>query len=131
MKPTINIILLLAVFPELVLSQSIIQNHRLITPQLIQRPARFRVTDHAEDTTARTTVISTFQLNPGEKKAVAQTGTRITKLDRSVLEIPNDTVSHAEMSMLPELYYARVGGTEEEQVSYRILIIDSAPLRHD
>ncbi len=131
MKLTINIILLMTIVPELLWSQTLIQNHRLITTQVLQRPTRFRVTNHAEDTTARTTVIRTFRLNPGEKKAVAQTGSTITKLDRSVLKIPNDTVSHAKMSMLPELYYARVGSTEEEQVSYRILIIDSAPLRYD
>ncbi len=43
----------------------------------------------------------------------------------------NDTMANTEVYMLPELYYARIEGREDQQIAFRILIIDSAPLRYD
>lgn len=131
MKLTIPFILLLAILPEFLLSQPITLSHHLITPQLILHENRFRVTRNAADTSVRISSISAFRLNPGENKAVAKTGTKINKLDPSVVSRLNDTHTKAQIYMLPELYYARVSGMDNQQISYRILFIDSAPLRYD
>ncbi len=161
MKPLILFFSLLVFSPLSLLSQTTTQIHHVIASQLLQQPTRFKVTRLGEDTTARMTTVQTFRLNPGENKAVALTGTSISKLKvlpaESVtgtpitsggglitsgnMEFPlrngtesivlNDTIAKAEVYMLPELYYGRVEGREEQQIAYRILIIDSAPLRYD
>lgn len=182
MKLPILSLFMLMLCPVSFLAQPTTRLRRVTAPQLVKEPARFKVTRQGEDTTVRTTTIRTFRLNPGENKAVALTGTSISKLSRSVLStlpilsgtdsgllsetemavlsetesaiisademllssemetsapeepetlLLSDSVKQAELFMLPELYYARVEGSEDQQISYRILIIDSAPLRYD
>jgi hypothetical protein len=54
----------------------------------------------------------------------------ISKLDPALLPMIKDTTSQTRVFMVPELYYAKVAGTGQ-QISYRILFVDSAPLRYD
>jgi hypothetical protein len=94
------------------------------------QPARFHVTANEGDTATRVIRPNEFQLSSEEKKAVAQTGSSITRIDRSLIGQVKDTSAQLKVFMLPELYYARVEGSSE-QVSYRILFISTAPLRYD
>ncbi len=101
----------------------------LITEATMQQLASFRVLGHLEDTSTRIAKVQSFRLRPEEKKAVAQTGDRISKIDISVAPVLKVT-KQAGVFMLPELYYAKIQGTEEE-ISYRIVFINSSPLRYN
>jgi hypothetical protein len=130
MKTTFLSTLLITVIPSLLFSQVQLLEKAVVSPNLLKQQVKFKVTDTAKDTAARVAVVGKFRLNPGENKAVALTGTAITKLDRSVLPMLKEAEPQAKVFMLPELYYAKVEGTNE-QISYRILFIDSAPLKYD
>lgn len=130
MKTTFLAAFLITVIPSLLFSQVQLLEKSVISPRLLKQQVKFKVTDTAKDTAARVAEVGKFRLNPGENKAVALTGTAITRLDRSVVPMLKEAEPQAEVFMLPELYYAKVEGTNE-QISYRILFIDSAPLKYD
>ena len=130
MKKAMAAILLIACFPSFTISQNAPAGKYLLKPHFIQQQVKFKVTDTAKDTSARVAEVGKFKLNPGENKAVTLTGTAITQLDRSVLPMLKEVDPQATVYMLPELYYAKVEGTNE-QISYRILFIGSAPLKYD
>lgn len=102
---------------------------KLVIPkQDMQLQADIRVFDAAEDTTSRVARLDGFLLKAGERRAVVRTGDVISKIETPA----TDTVisSGEGLYMLPELYYARVEGTEV-QISFRILFIDTGPLRYN
>jgi hypothetical protein len=117
----------------IVIAQQPVERHRLISPQLMQQKVAFKVSNdpaQVKDTFNRVEQVSSFRLKPGEEKAVAQTGTIISRVDKSVLQGLIDTAGSEKVFMLPELYYAKESVTGL-QVSYRILFIDAAPLKYD
>jgi len=132
MKTIIFTLLILCLFPAIVFPQQQIRSKYVKNPeQLMRRQVKFKVTANVTaDTSARVEEVRAFRLGTEEKKAVALTGSTITKLDPSVIPIVDNSTSQARVFMLPELYYAKVAGTNE-QLSYRILFIDSAPLRYN
>jgi len=130
MKATLIIFILAVIVACSAYSQHPIYKKYVMQPQLLHQQVSFKVTNHAKDTLARVSDVASFHLAPEEKKAVTRTGRFITRLDQSVLPKMKDTAIHARVFMLPELYYAKVKGTEQ-QVSFRILFIDSAPLKYD
>ena len=132
MKPSIFILFLLCLLPAIAFPQQQIRSKYVRNPeQLMRREVKFKVTANVTaDTSARVEEVRAFRLRAEEKKAVALTGSNITKLDPAVMPIVDNPTSQARVFMLPELYYAKVAGTNE-QLSYRILFIDSAPLRYD
>ena len=133
MKPICSLFIFFLLLPVFIIAQNSVSRQRLISPQLLQQKVAFKVSkDQAEirDTTARVEQISSFRLRPGEEKAVAQTGQSISRVDKSVLQGLIDTSGTERVFMLPELYYAKESVTGL-QVSYRILFIDSAPLKYD
>jgi hypothetical protein len=72
-------------------------------------------------------MIGQLQFKTKTRNTVVQTGMQISRVDRAVSPVLKDT-GQIRIFMLPELYYAKVEGTNQP-ISYRILFIDSAPLR--
>ncbi|MFH1119268.1 MAG: hypothetical protein V1775_05555 [Bacteroidota bacterium] len=102
---------------------------RLVIPkQNMHFHADIKVFNEVKDTISRKARLDYFQLKPDERRAVVRTGDVISKIESPVVE--PGTPDRDEVFMLPELYYARVAGTGE-QISYRILFIDAAPLRYN
>jgi len=99
-------------------------------PGLLQSVVTVNVTNTSTDTSSTQEKVQDFHLRAGQLKAVAVTGQQITKLQPSV--IPNKIKSEqpANVYMLPEVYYARAKGSQEE-IAYGILIIDAAPLHYN
>jgi hypothetical protein len=105
-------------------TQYVIPTH--ISPQVVP----VKVISSTNDTATQMAPPQHFQLNPAQKKAVVQTGGTLTRIDKSYIDRVKDTVGQPKVYMIPEIYYAKVKGTDE-QVSYRILFIDSAPLKYN
>jgi hypothetical protein len=102
---------------------------RLVIPkQNNQFQADVQVFNEMKDTTSRRARLESFQLKPDERKAVVRTGDVISRIDVPIVQ--PGAPERDEVFMLPELYYARVEGTDE-QISYRILFIDAGPLRYN
>jgi hypothetical protein len=129
MKTMVNCMFLLVALPFFSTGQPRILNRKPVNPLLLQDKVYFKVNDKANDSSALI-LAETFRLKPEENKAVAKTGLAITKLDPADLPMLKDTASQSRIYMIPELYYAKVAGTDE-QISYRILFIDSAPFRYN
>ena len=100
-----------------------------VNPLVLQDKVYFKVDDKADEKPALIEAAG-FKLKPEEKKAVAKTGMAISKLDPALLPMIKDTTSQTRVFMVPELYYAKVAGTQQ-QISYRIIFVDSAPLMYD
>lgn len=104
---------------------------KLVIPkQNMQLQADIQVFNEVRDTTSRKAMLEYFQLKPDERKAVVRTGDIISRIDSPVVKPGQINPDRSEVFMLPELYYARVEGTNE-QISYRILFIDAGPLRYN
>lgn len=104
---------------------------KLVIPkQNMQLQADIQVFNEVRDTTSRKAMLEYFQLKPNERKAVVRTGDIISRIDSPVVKPGQINPDRSEVFMLPELYYARVEGTNE-QISYRILFIDAGPLRYN
>ena len=96
----------------------------------VHEQARMRVITEAKDTLSRTAEVSTFRLRPGEDKAVATTGTHLLQMEPKITQEFADTFKESRIFVLPEVYFAIEEGTNT-QISYRILFIDTAPLRYN
>ncbi|KAF0199826.1 MAG: hypothetical protein FD166_254 [Bacteroidetes bacterium] len=104
---------------------------KLVIPkQNMQLQADIQVFNEVKDTTSRKATLEYFQLKPDERKAVVRTGDIISRIDSPAVHPGQVVPDRSEVFMLPELYYARVAGTDE-QISYRILFIDAGPLRYN
>jgi hypothetical protein len=129
MKTIFVFILLMTTIPSVLFSQTAVK--RSIDDSLLMRQnINFRVTNNNQVLSRRITTPETFQLRQSEKNAVAVTGKSVTKLDRNSVPILKDTATRSGVYMLPELYFAKEEGTNN-QILYRILYVDSAPLRFD
>jgi hypothetical protein len=106
------------------------QPQPLLLTEPVHRQTRIRVITNVKDTLLRTAEVSTFRLRSGEDKAVTTTGTDIVKVSPGISKLFADTFKKARIFVLPELYFALEEGTNA-QISYRILFIDSAPLRYN
>jgi hypothetical protein len=129
MKALLIVLLLLSVLASPAMPQQTSRQHRFIPVQGIQQKVKFNVVTESKDTTSREAVTGKFRLTPAESKATAITGATAIKVDRSLFPMLKDT-GLVNVFMLPEMYYARIAGTDQ-QISYRILFIDSAPMRYD
>jgi len=125
MKKNTLLILLFSAITILAKAQS--GTHLLTEAAHLQ--SRIRVVTEARDTFSRTGEVGTFRLKSGEYKAVATTGTEIVKMNPQISAAFADTFKKARIFILPEIYYALEKGTKT-QISYRILFIDTAPLRY-
>jgi hypothetical protein len=106
------------------------ENSPLLKKAQIQRNTQFRVNSTTGNSSVRNDVISNFQLRPEDNKAVTVLNDSVIKLRRTDIPILKDTATNSGISMLPELYYAKEAVTNN-QITYRILYVDSAPLRYD
>jgi hypothetical protein len=129
MKPIIIFIFLMATTACVLFSQTAV-NKSMVDSLLMQQNVNFRVTNNTQVPSKRITTPGTFRLRQGERNAVVVTGNSVTKLDRKVIPILKDTATESGVFMLPELYFAKEEGTNK-QILYRILYVDSAPLRFD
>jgi hypothetical protein len=129
MKALLIKISLLLLLSSATVAQQTAREHRFIPVQGIQQKVKFNVVTESSDTTTREAITGKFRLAPAESKATAITGASAIKVDRSLFPMLKDT-GLVNVFMLPEMYYARVAGTDQ-QISYRILFVDSAPLRYD
>ena len=125
--PTLSIMLFL-ILHNFLFSQP--GDSPLLRKAQIQRNIQFRVNSTTGNPTVRNDVISNFQLRPEDNKAVAVLNDSVIKLKRADIPILKDTATNTGISMLPELYYAKEA-VSNNQVTYRILYVDSAPLRYD
>jgi hypothetical protein len=121
-------IYLFLLIPLLTSAQQPDINRRTLREPLVRNPVRFQVTTMASDKNVRMESLQNFRLTPNETKAVAQTGNAILRLDKPVPSLLNGIAAVKNVFMVPELYYAKVAGTNE-QISYRILFVDSSPMR--
>jgi hypothetical protein len=103
-------------------------NHSLISPEMLHQQTRLRITDNNQGPSERSAAIGSFSLRQQELKAVAIVDTAVTKLERSFYPILLDTATRSGLFMLPELYFAKEVRTNN-QIMYRIIYVDSAPLR--
>jgi hypothetical protein len=126
MKSFILIIPLLAVIGNNVLAQP----QPLISAEIKHQQAEIRVTRTDEVAIHRTAKIGNFLLKPEESKAVVCLDSVIKRLDINVVPGLGRSATNTGIFMLPELFYARVSGTND-QISYRILFVDSSPLKYD
>ena len=106
------------------------ENRPLLMEAQVRRHTQFRVNSTTGNTSVRNDAITNFQLRPEDKKAVTVLQDSVIKLKRTDIPILQDTATRSGISMLPELYYAKEAGTNN-QITYRILYVDSAPLRYD
>jgi len=129
MKSFIVLILFLGFSPPMILSQTL-QNYRLINPNLLNQTVHINVTSAAQDTSARISTIRSFNLRPGELKAVARIGTHPIKPVEIPPTIFRDSMLRAKVKVLPEIYFAKEANTNR-QISYQILYVDASPLKMD
>jgi hypothetical protein len=116
--------------PSLLLAQRVYQYNAQIHPQLMHRQEQIKVVNQVQETTMRVADLGTFRLSPSEVRAVVRTNPGIFLVDKISMPMRQDAFMQQAIYMLPELYYAKVAGTNE-QISYRIVFIDAAPLRYD
>jgi|GEM_PF-954025 len=91
--------------------------------------AEISVVNDAQDTISIMAAPKYFQLKPDQQKAAVKSGEEITTVGQQQVLDDNQLQGTEKIFMLPELYYAREMSTNE-QISYRILFIDAAPLRY-
>ncbi|NVO20952.1 MAG: hypothetical protein HXX13_14725 [Bacteroidetes bacterium] len=104
---------------------------RLVVPRMqVDRQALYHVVSQASDTLSRVEKPSGFRLGPGEKKASVIIGKALERIDKPVENAVKGDSGITKVFVLPEVYYARIKGSEE-QISYRILFLDAAPLRYN
>jgi len=115
---------------EIIAQNAIPKKQLKLDPILLQKDVQFNVVGQTEETSSRVEKVNSFQLKPNEKNAVAITGKQMTALDRTELRNIGDFKPETKIYTLPELYYGREAITNE-QITYKILFIDSAPLRFD
>ncbi len=100
----------------------------LINPQILHQQARLKITNRNQGPAERSTAIGSFRLGQQELKAVALVETGVSRLKKTDYPILKDTATRSGLFMLPELYFAKESGSNN-QIMYRILYVDSAPLR--
>ncbi|MBK9357148.1 MAG: hypothetical protein IPN08_07150 [Bacteroidales bacterium] len=122
--------LILLALPGIAQKKFPVLDKLVIPKQNMQLQADIQVFNEVRDTTSRKAMLEYFQLKPDERKAVVRTGDIISRIDSPVVKPGQINPDRSEVFMLPELYYARVEGTNE-QISYRILFIDAGPLRYN
>ncbi|MBK6345844.1 MAG: hypothetical protein IPF68_07855 [Bacteroidales bacterium] len=122
--------LILLALPGIAQKKFPVLDKLVIPKQNMQLQADIQVFNEVRDTTSRKAMLEYFQLKPNERKAVVRTGDIISRIDSPVVKPGQINPDRSEVFMLPELYYARVEGTNE-QISYRILFIDAGPLRYN
>lgn len=126
MKLQFILIVFLALIPEILTGQS----KTLTSKAKMQQVVKFSVNGKLASPEGRSASPDAFKLKPEEKKAVALVEAKVRKVERDSVPIFTGVTPGKKISILPELYYAKVSGSEN-QVSYRILFVDSAPLRYD
>lgn len=127
---TITVSFLFFAFMNCILLSQPPYHHSMISPQNMNQQFKFKVTSNSQVSTEKTTTIGTFHLGIQEIKAVSVIGKNVARLERESYPILKDTATKTGVFILPEIYYAKEKGTDN-QIMYRILYVDSAPLRFD
>jgi hypothetical protein len=130
MKSIFILNLIMAIIPELLFALPPQNTIKPVRVQTMDQQIQFRVTGQTNLKTQRVNKIGAFRLNPQERKAVAITDTKITRIENFTMPVQHTRISQKKVFMLPEYYFARVKGTNDP-ISYRIMFIDEAPLRYD
>ena len=126
MKKRIVSIFLIVLISSSLMSQ--LNGQSLISPEMLHQQARLRITDNNQGPSERSATIGSFRLRQQELKAVVIIDSGITKLKKADYPVLLDTATRSGLYMLPELYFAKEAGTNN-QIMYRIIYVDSAPLR--
>jgi hypothetical protein len=100
-----------------------------LVPVPLNQPLEFRVVRNTADTTLVTGPAQEFRLKETDLRAAALTGTRLARIDRSAAPLLKIKAGK-QLYMLPELYLGWLSGSSD-QISYRIVVTDSAPLEYD
>jgi hypothetical protein len=92
---------------------------------------KITVFGHADQTVTKMQAITTFRLDSGETRAVARIGDQLVKTNPGIVVLDSlKPGSNANITQIPEIYYARIAGTNQ-QISYTVFFMEPGPLQYD
>jgi len=108
----------------------VIKERIKLDPALMNRDVRYKVINQVNDTSSRIKKAGDFKLAPTEKKAVGIIQEEVIRFDKSVVANLPEVSNLTDVYALPEKNTVKTAG-QGKDLSYIILIIDSAPMKYD